>query len=118
MTKDNEIIKAWECCISDINKCNDCPYYETTKLGYELTCNEKLESDVLDLLRKANKWKNSLMRECMLSKCSREKEVKAEAYKEVADRLFRYIYGETNNMIYLTKIELEKLIKERIEELE
>ena len=29
MTKDNEIIKAWECCISDINKCNDCPYYET-----------------------------------------------------------------------------------------
>lgn len=54
----------------------------------------------------------------MLSKCSREKEVKAEAYKEVADRLLRYIYGETNNMIYLTKIELEKLIKERIEELE
>ena len=83
-----------------------------------MTCNEKLESDVLDLLRKANKWKNSLMGECMLSKCSREKEVKAEAYKEVADRLLRYIYGETNNMIYLTKIELEKLIKERIEELE
>lgn len=91
-----DIIKALECCKkAKLNQdCLDlkCPF--STEYGCNID-DEDLRNKALDLinLQKAEieRLRNALMGECMLSKCTRENEIKAEAYKEIIGRLKEHL---------------------------
>lgn len=98
---DNEIIKALECCRD--NNCHECPIKGCTDNIFgealDLINRQKAEIKQLETIERFaaktiekqsaenEKLRNAFMGECMLSACSREKEIKDEAIKEFAEKL-------------------------------
>lgn len=78
---DNEIIKALNRNISNA-KSIDCIVWsiEVYKLENALDLINRQKAEI-------ERLQNALMGECMLSACSREKEIKSEAIQEFAERL-------------------------------
>ena len=48
---DEELVKAYELCITDSIRCNECPYSEPFRDGF-VSCNGDMEEDVLDLINR------------------------------------------------------------------
>lgn len=92
--RDNEIIKALECCSTATCISNNCPYEKIHDIP---TCTTKLTRDALDLINRLQAENERLKEHC--SKCGEKTTktilnlqellgtAKAEAYKEFADRL-------------------------------
>ena len=91
---EKEIITAWKCCSNVItSSCKECPLHltynancvrELMRVSLDLYNREKAENERLQ--KEAERWKNAMMGECMLSACHREEEIKSEAYREFAER--------------------------------
>ncbi len=93
---DNEIIKALECCISDDYACKECPYADTKhmigdeyeimpngKTYDELSCDEWLKLDVLDLINRLQAEKEALIAgQETLQKYIAEQKAEIERLKE------------------------------------
>ena len=119
---DNEIITAWKCCSNVItSSCKECPLHitynancviELMRVSLDLYNRQKAENERLQ--KEAERWKNAMMGECMLSACHREEEIKSEAYREFAERFAEtfFIQGVTWS---ITKEEFEDFVKELAE---
>lgn len=118
---DNEIIKALERCVKDGYPygCEGCPYRAED-------CNERLDADALDLINrlqvKNERLKENLNIELENYATEYDYKIKAEAYKEFAERLKEYreivsydrdfdayVYG---SHIHIDIDEFENLVKE------
>lgn len=82
---DNEIIKALECLRGNAFDCGECPYCSC----YPAPCEQQVAKDVLSLINRQKeeieRLKNRDLQVEVLEKL--EREIKAEAVKEFADRL-------------------------------
>lgn len=92
---EKEIITAWKCCSNVItSSCKECPFHltynancvrELMRVSLDLYNRQKAENERLQ--KEADKWKNAMMGECMLSACPNKEQLKSEAYREFADIL-------------------------------
>ena len=84
---DNEIIKVIKHCIN--KTCVGCKR-EDNKFHSSDSCRYDLLKVALDLINRQKaeieRLQNALMGECMMSNCTRENEIKAEAIKEFEER--------------------------------
>ena len=98
---DNEIIKALECCVIDTN-CTKCPHYNNGKQTRE--CLEISMIAALDLIKRQRATID------MFDDIGKlYSEIKAEAYKEFADRLKQVLY---NDEYILIRSIIDNLLKE------
>ena len=137
---DNEIIKALECCCSaQVNACDDCPFYERCYNN-----NERLEKEAIDLINRQEaeneRLQNILI--CFMDALGKVRkvddideisliplmselnkqyrsELKAEAYKEFAERLkaksdSRFDYSEL--VFEISEEDIDNLVKEMVGE--
>ena len=92
---EKEIITAWKCCSNVItSSCKECPLHlthnancvrELMRVSLDLYNRQKAENERLQ--KEAERWKNAMMGECMLSACPNKEQLKSEAYREFAERL-------------------------------
>ena len=96
---DSEIVKALEICGKGImfskHDCKKCPYYT------ELNCETKCKQNALDLINRLKAENERLRKELNLvsilyqDEQERNSIIKAESYKEVAERLKNEIINDT-----------------------
>ena len=106
---DNEIIKAWECCMDEMGCTKGCPCFNPKAKGSHCTVAKKLELEklTLDLINrqkaeierlkeKVTRWKENYessqvvvgdFREIINKQAEKLKTAKAETIKEFAERL-------------------------------
>ena len=112
---DNEIKKSLECCVKSLSSdsCNECPLNTTKECDKDLLAIEKYALDLINRLKAENERLSKITRPLIA-------EIKAEAYKEFAERLkeksFKSLgkYGITRDVIEVRGI--DNLLKEIIEE--
>lgn len=82
---DNEIIKALECLRGNAFDCGECPYCSC----YPAPCEQQVAKDVLSLINRQKEEIERLKNRDLQVEVSEklEREIKAEAVKEFADRL-------------------------------
>ena len=82
---DNEIIKALECLRGNAFDCGECPYCSC----YPAPCEQQVAKDVLSLINRQKEEIERLKNHDLQVEVSEklEREIKAEAVKEFADRL-------------------------------
>ena len=134
---DKDIKKALECCVSDKYTCSDCPYEDTKHIigeEYEImpngksydawSCDEWLKLDLFDLINRLQAENERLT--IRLRKVEHQLDdamkmyniIKAEAYKEFAERLKAYKVDMYSNdevcysVISISPEELDNLLKE------
>ena len=120
---DNDIIKALECCIKSANA-GECLTLKCPLLG-DYGCaisgdEEKLYEYALDLINRqkaeVERLKEILMNGCKLSRCINKGFIRAEAYKEFAERLKAHLLLNIGERISVVSADdVEKLLKELTE---
>lgn len=106
---DNEIKKAWECCIPlSERKCKECPYHE-----FRFRCITQLIKDTIDLINRQNeeiealKIENQSLRSAANSYKIHHNEARAESVKEFAERLKETKFKQGNDyIIYASNIDI------------
>lgn len=84
---DNEIIKALECCV-DEHSCYECIY----RLGMSAQCMNNLMRNTLTLINRQKAEIEKLKTDFQIEASNKlEKEIKAEAIKEFAERLKNHL---------------------------
>ena len=134
-----EIIKALELCSNVIHDCQGCPFVPDHKCHYVLKTNaldlinrQKAEYENLDTKLKAmrgaaNSYKaenerlNEIIKNChkeILQKCdSCNNRIKAEAYKEFAEKLKKDLFYKCGDINYSETCDFRKLIDNLLKEM-
>ena len=115
--KDNEIMKALECCQTQYNRnCAECPY-EKYKKSYisTVTCESEMRKDLLDFINRQNieikciyAYDGEVEEYCVQSPCSNYKTVE-QIRQEVAREIFEEIEDVLNNIGYFDEIDFKAL---------
>ena len=87
-----QIIKALECCASEENIYTACPIDE--KIKDDCECGKFMARNALALIKELTEenkriW-SAFLGECNLSKCNREKEIKADIFQKIRFELTMY----------------------------
>ena len=116
---DTEIKKALECCsMSSYPACRDCPYHDDY---VNRDCINKRNADIKDLINRLQA-ENERLKEVNDSFTDIGKlysEIKAEAYKEFAEKLKEKLVYEhffETEVVFLDKIKIDKVLKELVGE--
>ena len=114
---DNEIIKALECLRGNAFDCGECPYCSC----YPAPCEQQVAKDVLSLINRQKEEIERLKNRDLHVEVSEklEREIKAEAVKEFAERLKKEIdirptYSREQNKYVVFLI--DNLLKEMVGE--
>ena len=110
---DNEIIKALECLRGDAFDCGECPYCSC----YPAPCEQQVAKDALALIARQKEEIERLKNRDLQVEVSEklEREIKAEAVKEFADRLKeRASRGFWETDAYIGVEQIEELVKEMV----
>ena len=120
---DEEVIKALECC--DKGECHICPYDDHNKIGglnikvFDDKCKSHIVRDALDLINR-QKAEIEEQDQAITKALKRIGEIRAEAYKEFAERLKQTAYTHSTITGYQYPVvdvsEIDNLVKEMTEE--
>ena len=126
---DEEIVKALEYCYADENNCKRCPYMAVDK------CHKVHTKDVLDLINRLKEenerlknaykqcaWERDIFAEDMKEEIKKDcsylmldiKTIKAEAYKEFAERLKEEATADDDSTWWIANIDVDNLLKELV----
>ena len=110
--KDNEIKKAWECCSSQPQElCCNCPIDISKIKGGCITVLTTNALDLINRLQSENERLTHITRNLI-------GEIKAEAYKEFAERVKEFMHNKFKALDeyefeYITERDIDNLVKER-----
>ena len=110
---DNEIIKALECLRGNAFDCGECPYCSC----YPAPCEQQVAKDALSLITRQKEGIEWLKNRDLQAEVSEklEREIKAEAVKEFAERLKEnYCFTDRWGKI-IPKSTVDNLVKEMTE---
>ena len=118
---DNEIVKALECCTTNVASCKDCPAFVKVDRS---NCKKYFRGaiDLINRLQAENDTLKNVIKNSFLEKagCNIDPlaEIKTEAYKEFAERLLLCYedFDEINEVILLEN--LVKAIDDLLKEME
>lgn len=113
---DNEIVKALECC--NQNDCKTCPYGKYNTAGW--CCMPKLRKDTLDLINR-QKAEIERLKKGWKADVILTANVKAEAYREFAERLKKALYSDSCRLVFDSDLDIfecaiDNLLKELVGE--